>query len=72
MSLSLKVQSIFTIVTPRRFFVQKRVPQGILDAISNFQGVMRDVLNILIDTACLVWIDYVIIWGGTAGELVDG
>ena len=49
-----EAQEVFTIVTPEGLFTPTRVPQGVLNATSYFQGVMTDLLCGL---DCKVWVD---------------
>ena len=48
-----EAQEVFTIVTPDGLFTPTRVPQGLLNATSYFQGVMTDLLRGL---DCKVWV----------------
>ena len=54
MPLAPEAQEVFTIVTPDGLFTPTRVPQGVLNATSYFQGVMTDLLCGL---DCKVWVD---------------
>ena len=45
MPLAPDAQEVFTIVTPDGLFTPTRVPQGVLNATSYFQGVMTDLLR---------------------------
>ena len=54
MPLAPEAQEVFTIVTPDGLFTPTRVPQGVLNATSYFQGVMTDLLRGL---DCKVWVD---------------
>ena len=49
-----EAQEVFTIVTPEGLFTMTRVPQGVLNATSYFQGVMTDLLR---GPDCKVWVD---------------
>ena len=53
MPLAPEAQEVF-IVTPDGLFTPTRVPQGVLNATSYFQGVMIDLLRGL---DCKVWVD---------------
>ena len=54
MPLAPDAQEVFTIATPEGLFTPTRVPQGVLNATSYFQGVMTDLLHGL---DCKVWVD---------------
>ena len=56
MPLAPEAQEVFTILTPEGLFTPTRVPQGVLNAISLFQGVMTALLRGL---RCKVWVDNV-------------
>ena len=62
MPLAEEAQEIFTITTPFGMFTPKRVPQGVLNATSYFQGVMANLLDGL---TCKIWVDNVIFYGDT-------
>ena len=47
-------EEVFTIVMPDGLFTSTRVPQGVLNATSYYQGVMTDLLRGL---DCKVWVD---------------
>ena len=54
MPLAPEAPGVFTIVTPDGLFSPTRVPQGVLNATSYFQGVMTDLLR---GPDCKVWVD---------------
>ena len=54
MPLAPDAQEVFTIAAPEGLFTPTRVPQGVLNATSYFQGVMTDLLHGL---DCKVWVD---------------
>ena len=68
MPLSEEAQEIFTITTPFGMFTPKRVPQGVLNATSYFQGVMA---NLLEGLKCKIWVDDVFLCGDTEDEPLD-
>ena len=68
MPLADEAQEIFTITTPFGMFTPKRVPQGVLNATSYFQGVMMDLLEGL---KCKIWVDDVFFFADTEDELLD-
>ena len=49
-------------------FTPKRVPQGVLNATSYFQGVMANLLDGL---KCKIWVDDVFFYGDTEDELLE-
>ena len=53
MPLAPEAQEVFTIATTDGLFTPTRVPQGVLNATSCFQGVMADLLRGL---DCKVWV----------------
>ena len=61
-------QEIFTITTPFGMFTPTRVPQGVLNATSYFQGVMANLLDGL---KCKIWVDDVFFYGDTEDELLE-
>lgn len=61
MPLSPEAQRLFTIITSCRLYTPRRVLQGVLNAIAYFQGVVRDVLDELIERTCFVWVDDVVL-----------
>ena len=64
-----EAQDIFTITThPFGMFTPKRVPQGVLNATSYFQGAMMDLLDGL---RCKIWVDGVFFFAGTEDEPLD-
>lgn len=66
-----EAQSLFIMVTSGGLNTPRRVPQGVPNAIAYFQDVMRDGLDELIESICLVWVDDIVIWGNTAEQLIS-
>ena len=64
-------QELFTIVLPSGLYTPTRVPQGMLNATAFFQSTMANILSGLLDRTRMVWIDDLVVWGSTPGELVD-
>ena len=54
----------------RTLFALEWMPQGVLEATANFQGVVHDVLRRLVMEVCHVWVNDVMLWGRTAKELI--
>ena len=70
MPLTAKLQELFTFVTQKGLYTPTRMPQGVTNATSYFQGTLRT-LGDLVRRVCLVYVDDVIIWGGDVWELMD-
>ena len=52
-----EAREYFTFVTGDGLFTPTRVPQGVMNATSYFQGIMMEVLGNLVGRACLVYVD---------------
>ena len=61
-------EEIFTITTPLGLFTPTRVPQAVLNATANFQGVMTE---LLVGIKCNIWVDDVFVYADTEDELLD-
>ena len=63
-------QELFTFVTQKDLYAPTRMPQGVTNATSYFQGTLWT-LGELVRRVCLVYVDDVIIWGRNVWELRD-
>ena len=70
MPLTVNSQELFTFVTQKGLYAPTRIPQGVTNATSYFQGTLRT-LGELVRRVCLVYVDDVIIWGHNVWELMD-
>ena len=61
---------IFTFVTGDALFTPTRVPQGVMNANSYFQGRMMKVLGNLVGCACLIYVNDVKVIGRSVEELM--
>ncbi|MEP0580138.1 MAG: reverse transcriptase domain-containing protein [Marinobacter sp.] len=68
MPLAPEAQDVFTMATSDGLFTPTRVPQGVLNATSYFQGVMTEVLRGL---DCKVWVDDVFFFADTEEALLQ-
>ena len=66
--LSPEAQEIFTIATPGGLYTPKRVPQGILNAMSYFQATLSRILEGL---NSFVWVDDIVYCGMDEDDLLD-
>ena len=72
MPLAAYSQELFTFVTQKGLYTPTRMPQGVTNATSYFQGTLeRRTLGDLVRRVCLVYVDDVIIWGRNVWELMD-
>ena len=69
-SLVEEAHEYFTFVTGDGLFTPTRVPQGVMNATSYFQGMMTKVLGHLMGRACLIYVDDVKIIGRSLEELI--
>ena len=51
-------------------FTPTRVPQGVMNATSYFQGMMMEVVGNLVGRACLIYVDDVKVIGRSVEELI--
>ena len=58
-----EAREYFTFVTKDGLFTPTRVPQGVMNATSYFQGMMMEVLGNLVGRACLIYVDDVKVIG---------
>ena len=59
----------FTFVTGNGLFTPTRVSQGVSNSTSYFQGMMMEVLENLVGSACLIYVDNVKVIGRSVEEL---
>ena len=71
MPLAANSQELLTFVTQKGLNTPTRMPQGVTNATSYFQGTLERTLGDLVRRACLVYVDDVIIWGRNVWELMD-
>ena len=71
MPLGANPQEIFTFVTQKGLYTPTRMPQGVTNATSYFQGTLERTLGDLVRRVYLVYVDDVIIWGRNVWELMD-
>ena len=64
-------QELFTFVTQKGVYTPTRMPQGVTNASSYFQGTLEWTLGDLVRKICLVYMDDVINWGRNIWELMD-
>ena len=69
-SLAEEAREYFTFVTGDDLFAPTRVPQGVMNATSYFQGMMMEVLGNLVGRACLIYVDDVKVIGRSVEELI--
>ena len=65
-----EAREYFTFVTKDGLFTPTRVPQGVMNATSYFQGMMMEVLGNLVGRACLIYVDDVKVIGRSVEELI--
>ena len=65
-----EVREYFTFVTGDGLFTPMRVPQGVMNATSYFQGMMMEVLGNLVGRACLIYVDIVKVIGRSVEKLI--
>ena len=65
-----EAREYFTFVTRDGLFTPTRVPQGVMNATSYFQGMMMEVLGNLVGRACLIYVDGVKVIGRSVEELI--
>ena len=65
-----EAREYFTFVTKDGLFTPTRVPQGVMNATSYFQGMMMEVLGNLVGRACLIHVDDVKVIGRSVEELI--
>ena len=63
MPLAANSQESFTFVTRKGLYTPTRMPQGVTNATSYFQGTLERTLGDLVRRVSLVYVDDVIIWG---------
>ncbi|CAB1109830.1 unnamed protein product [Ectocarpus sp. CCAP 1310/34] len=68
MPLAPEAQEIFTMIGPGGLYSPERVPQGVLNATSYYQGTMNSILH---DLNCIVWVDDIVYWGETEEDLLN-
>ena len=71
MPLAANSQELFTFVTQKGLYAPTRMPQGVTNATSYFQGTLERTLGDLVRRVCLVYVDDAIIWGRNVWELMD-
>ena len=71
MPLAANSQELFAFVTQKGLYTPTRMPQGVTNATSYFQGTLERTLSDLVRRICLVYVDDVIIWGRNVWELMD-
>ena len=59
-------QELFMSVAQQGLNTPARMPQGVTNATSYFQGTLDRVLGALVRTVCLLYVDDVLIWERTA------
>ena len=64
-----EAREYFTFVTGDGLFTPTRVPQGVMNATSYFQGMVMEVMGHLVRRACLVYVDDVKVIGRSVEEL---
>ena len=65
-----EAREYFTFITGDGLFTPTRVPQGVMNATSYFQGVMMRVLGNLVEHACFIYMDDVKVIGQSVKELI--
>ena len=65
-----EVREYFTFVTGDGLSTPMRLPQGVMNATSYFQGMMMEVLGNLVGRACLIYVDIVKVIGRSVEELI--
>ena len=68
--LAQEAREYLTFVTGDSLFTPTRVPQGVMNATSYFQGIMMEVLGNLVGRACLIYMDDVKVVGRSVEELI--
>ena len=63
-----EAREMFTITAPLGLFTPTRVPQGVLNATTYFQGVMTE---LLVGIKCKIWADDVLLHADTEDEHLD-
>ena len=71
MPLAANSQELFTFVTQKCLYTPTRMPRGVTNATSYFQGTLKRTLGDLVRRVCMVYVDDVIIWGWNVWELMD-
>lgn len=71
MPLDPNAHSLVAMVTTTGFFTPTCEPPGVLSATSHFQGVVRGMMTSLTETASLLCLDDIVIWGCMEEDLVD-
>ena len=66
MPLAANSQELFTLGTQKDLYTPTRMPQGVTNATSYFQGTLERTLGDLVQRVCLVYVDDV--GGGTSGS----
>ena len=61
MTLAANSQELFTFVTHKGLYTPTRMPQGVTNATSYFQGALERTLGDLVRRVCLVYVDGVVI-----------
>ena len=64
-----EAREYFTFLTGDGLFTPTRVPQGVTNATSYFQGMMMEVLGNLVGRACLIYVNAVKVIGRSVEEL---
>ena len=65
-----EVREYVTSVTGNGLFTPMRVPQGVMNATSYFQGVVMEALRNLVGRACFIYVDVVKVIGRSVEELI--
>ena len=65
-----EVREYVTSVTGNGLFTPMRVPYGVMNATSYFQGVVMEVLRNLVGRACFIYVDVVKVIGRSVKELI--
>ena len=68
--LAKEAHEYFTFVTEGGLFTPTRVPQGVINATSDFQGMMMEVSGNLVGRVCLIYVDDVKVVGRFVEELI--
>ena len=71
MPLAANSQELLTFVTQKGLYTPTRMPQGVTNVTSYFQGTLERTLGDLVRRVCLVYMDDVIIWGRNVWALMD-
>ena len=71
MPLAANSQELFTFVTQRCLYTPRRMPPGVTNATSYFQGTLERTLGHLVRRVCLVYVDDVTVSGRDVWELMD-